>query len=298
MVIYRMTRAPERFVFNVEVGRMQPSKAENYVTQVANRLKQTISYNPDTGEFKDVNDSLQIYKDWYFPKVDGKGTDVSVLQSGSMIGQLEEVTAFQKMLFRQLFVPYERFDQDSAIMRFDSTGEMERMEIKFYKFIRKQQIQFNGIFYDLLKRQLAFKKIVDEKKFKEFLPDMNLVWGTDNVYNSNKVMGLMDRQARMLNTYESLIGKYHITEDWVVKKVMNMTEDEMKENDKNIEENLKKSQWIQAIKDGRIVYDKEGNMISDYSELLPKPEEPEGGEETDGEEQSDEGNEDQGEITI
>jgi hypothetical protein len=305
MVIYRMTRAPERFVFNVEVGKMQANKAENYVSQVANRLKQTISYNPETGEFKDVNDSLQIYKDWFFPKVDGHGTEVNVLQSGNMIGQLEEVTAFQKMLFRQLFVPYSRFDEDSGMMRFDATGDIERMEIKFYKFIKKQQIQFNTIFFEILKRQLSFKGIIDSEKFDEYKSKIDFIWGSDNIYNKNKVFGLMTREARMLNEYENLIGKFHITEDWVVKNILGFTDEETKEFDKNIEDDLIRAAWLDAIKTGRVVFDKEGNMISDYSELIPKKPEEEnpdelGGEE-DSEKTSDEGSEEENpenEISI
>jgi len=262
MIIYRMTRAPERFVFNVEVGKMQAQKAENYVAEVANRLKQTMVYNPETGQFKDSEEKLQIYKDWYFPKVDGKGTEVDVLQAGNMIGQLEEVESIQKTLFRQMFIPPNRYFDDNARINFGNEGEIEKMEVKFYKFVKKIQIQYGTIMFNLLKKQLAYKNIVTEKEFtKHLMPSMKLDWGTDNAFNEAQTTSMLKRKANTLSAFDNYVGKYGISQSWVTKKVMGFTDEEIKENEENLVKELKRQNYLDQIKNGLLKFDENGAEV-------------------------------------
>lgn len=259
MIIYRMTRAPERFVFNVEVGKMQHSKAEQYVRNVSDRLKETIMYDQDTGAFKDKNDKLSIYKDWYFPKVNGQGTTVDTIQAGQMMGQVEEIEYLQKVLFRQLYIPFSRYFQESSF-RFDNNGEMERSEIKFFKHVKKLQIQYNSIFYDMLKRQLSFKNIVSEKDFDEYKKAINIVWGAENVYNSEKNTALIRKVSSTLSDLSYHDGKY-VSRRWIYENVLGMDEKEQKEIEKQIEKDLVKNSYLERVKNGEIKFDKKGNEL-------------------------------------
>jgi len=263
MIIYRMTRAPERFVFNVEVGKMQAARAQQYVAEVASKLKQTISYVPETGQFKDMEEKLQIYKDWYFPKVDGKGTDVDVLQSGNMQGQLEEVQAIRKDLFMQLFIPPNRYIDDHSMMNFGSMGDMEKSEVKFFKFISRLQLQYSSVFYDMLRMQLSMKNIMTAKEFDKIKGSIKFSWGSENVYSEARNFAVMQRKASVLGQFENYIGSYGISEDWITKNVMGFTDEEIKDNESTVLDSMKKKNYRDRIKNGQILFDENGKEIKD-----------------------------------
>ncbi len=261
MIIYRMTRAPERYVFNVEVGQMQTTKVEEYIAKVANRLKQNIMYDPETGKIKDENDKLSIYKDWFFPQVNGTGTDVDVLQAGNMIGQLEEIEAMQKILFRQLFIPYNRYTQEGSTVNFGNASEIEHSEMKFHRHIQKLQKQYNSVLFDLLRLELSLSGKMDFEKFEEIKSDINIVWDSENIYQETKEIGILNRRAEALREFEAYSGRFGITDKWIAETILDIDEDDYKERLKETKEELIRSSYIDQIKNGEIKFDEKGHKM-------------------------------------
>ena len=162
VVIYRISRAPERRIFYIDVGNLPKVKAEQYLKDVMNRYRNKLVYDASTGEIRDDRQYMSMLEDFWLPRREGgRGTEITTLPGGSNLGEIDDIKYFQKKLFQSLNVPYSRLDSEaSGGLQLGRSTEVSRDEIKFTKFVSRLRNRFNSLFHDLLKTQLILKGIV------------------------------------------------------------------------------------------------------------------------------------------
>ena len=239
-VIYRITRAPERRVFYIDVGKLPKSKAEQYVKNLMNKFKSSIVYDVKTGKVTQRKNVMTMLEDFYLPsRGDTKGTKVETLQGGTQLGEIEDIRYFKKKLLKSLKVPVSRFDDENQpIVDFGKSGELTRSELKYSKFINRLRTDFSILFLELLRTQLILKNIITIEEFNEIKNDFNFIWESDSYFTEMKESELLRERVELLGSIENYIGKY-FSVDWVKKNVLKQTDDEIEEMQKHIEDEKK-----------------------------------------------------------
>ena len=160
LVIYRVSRAPERRIFYIDVGNLPKGKAEEYLNNTMNKYRNKIVYDPATGEIKDQKDHKSVMEDFWLPRREGgRGTEITTLPGGQNLGEVDDIIYFQKKLYKSLNVPMSRLEPDSAF-NVGRSSEITRDELKFQKFIDRVRTKFSGLFLEILKRQLILKNSI------------------------------------------------------------------------------------------------------------------------------------------
>jgi hypothetical protein len=232
-VIYRLSRAPERRVFYVDVGNMPTIKAEQYLKDIMTKYRNKLVYDSSTGEIKDDRKHLSMLEDFWLPRREGsKGTEITTLPGGMNLGELEDVKYFEKKLYKALGVPTSRLEQGQGFSLGRST-EITRDELKFNKFIQRLRNKFATLFDDLLRIQLVLKKICTEEEWKEFKEDIWYDFKKDNNFNELKEAELMTNRVGLLQLVDPYVGRYYSME-WIRKNVLQMTDDDIAEIDEQI----------------------------------------------------------------
>ena len=227
-VIYRLSRAPERRVFYIDVGNMPTIKAEQYLRDVMAKYRNKLVYDSSTGEIKDDRKHLSMLEDFWLPRREGgKGTEITTLPGGMNLGELEDVKYFEKKLYKALGVPMSRLEQSQGFSLGRST-EITRDELKFTKFVNRLRNKFSTLFDDLLKLQLVLKKICTEEEWKEFKENIWYDYKKDNNFTELK-------EAELLQLVDPYVGRYY-SMAWVRKNVLQMDDDEIEEIMQQIEE--------------------------------------------------------------
>jgi hypothetical protein len=249
VVIYRLVRAPERRVFRIDVGRLPKTKAEAYVKRMMNQFRNKLTYDVDTGEVKQRKNQIVMAEDFWFPKdSDGNGTEVDTLDGGQQLGEIQDVVFFKKKLFRSLKVPFNRVnaDEDSPTINFGNSGELTREELKFYKYVVRTRNRFENAFVDILKTACLLKNICKPDEWKElFHNEINFIWGVDNYYEEKKEAEIMEGRLDLLSTIGEFVGlenNGYYSRDWVAKNILKMTEDDIEEMKKQMEEEAKEAE--------------------------------------------------------
>ena len=234
-VIYRISRAPERRVFYIDVGKLPKNKSEEYIKKLMNRFKNKVSYDVNTGKTTQKKDVLTMLEDFYLPTSgDGKGTKVDVLPSGQQLGEIGDILYFKKKLYKSLKVPVSRIDQeDSPTVSFGQDSETTRAELKFSKFINKQRHIFSFLFTDLLHKQLTFKNIVDETEWQELKEFIVYDWASDSYWSQIKENEILSKRIDMAGEISDYVGKYYSNE-YVRKNILKQTDDEIESEDEKI----------------------------------------------------------------
>ena len=117
VVIYRISRAPERRIFYIDVGNLPKIKAEQYLRDIMTRYKNKMVYDASTGELRDDRKHMSMLEDYWLPRREGgRGTEISTLPGGENLGELEDVIYFQRKLYKSLNVPSSRLEQDSGFV--------------------------------------------------------------------------------------------------------------------------------------------------------------------------------------
>lgn len=247
IVITRFTRSVERRVFNIDVGNLPKSKAEEHLIQAKNKFRNRISYNSETGEINSENKAMAVVEDfWFAKKADGRGSEVSLLQEGKNLGELEDLHYFISKLWRALNIPESRrnLTGEKSMIDLSSQQEMERDELKFMKFIEKLQLNFSKLFIELLKRQLIYKKVMRESQFDDIKDNLKFKWAVQNNYKETEKMASIRARFEVLSMIEEYVNKW-ITEDQVALEVLNYTEDEWEGIKKEIEKKKKELEKLE-----------------------------------------------------
>ena len=234
-VIYRLSRAPERRVFYIDVGNMPTIKAEQYLRDIMVKYRNKLVYDSSTGEIKDDRKHLSMLEDFWLPRREGgKGTEITTLPGGMNLGELEDVKYFEKKLYKALGVPISRLEQQQGFSLGRST-EITRDELKFTKFVNRLRNKFSTIFDELLRVQLVLKKICTEDEWKEFKENIWYDFKKDNNFTELKEAELLQNRLAVLQLVDPYVGRYYSMQ-WVRKNVLMMDDDEIEEMVQQIED--------------------------------------------------------------
>jgi len=234
MVIYRMSRAPERRIFYIDVGNLPRGKAEEYLRNIMGKYRNKLVYDANTGEMKDDRKHMSMLEDFWLPRREGgRGTEITTLPGGENLGQIDDIVYFQKKLYKSLNVPVNRLEQE-AQFSLGRSSEITRDELKFQKFLGRLRKKFSTLFIDLLKTQLILKGIVTEEEWKEFSQDIAVDYIKDTHFSELKDSEILRERLGTLREMDEYVGKYYSAE-WVRKNVLMQTDEDIEEIDKQIE---------------------------------------------------------------
>jgi hypothetical protein len=233
VVIYRISRAPERRIFYIDVGNLPKTKAEAYVKDIMNRYRNKLVYDANTGEIRDDRKFMSMLEDYWLPRREGsKGTEINTLSGAQNLSELADVVYFQKKLYRALNVPVSRLEQDKGIA-LGRSSEINRDELKFSKFVSRLRNKFNELIFDLLRKQILLKNIITADEWPDIKEVLFLDYLKDSYYVEAKNAELRKQRNTELNDIEKYIGKYY-SHYWVRTQVLGMSESEIAEMDKQM----------------------------------------------------------------
>ena len=238
LVIYRLSRAPERRIFYIDVGNLPKVKAEQYLKEVMNRYRNKLVYNAQTGEIRDDRKFMSMMEDFWLPRREGgRGTEITTLPGGQNLGELADIEYFQKKLYRSLGVPESRIGADSGF-NLGRSSEILRDELGFAKFVGRLRKRFANMFNDMLKTQLILKNIVTPEDWSQMEDHIQYDFLYDNQFAELKETEMIQSRLGNLAQIEPYIGKYYSTE-FIRKRILRQTDQEIEEIDMQIEEEIK-----------------------------------------------------------
>jgi hypothetical protein len=228
LVIYRVSRAPERRIFYIDVGNLPKLKAEQYVQDIMNKFRNKLVYDAVTGEVKTDKKNLSMMEDFWMPRREGgKGTEITTLDGAQNLGEIEDINYFQNKLFQALNVPMSRLKQDTSFS-LGRSSEITRDEIKFSKFINRLRNKFSSIFNEILRIQLVAKGIIREDEWDEFAASIRYDFNQDNHFQEMKDTEILQNRIQTLQLLDPYVGKY-FSIDWIQKNVLMQSEKDIKE---------------------------------------------------------------------
>jgi len=234
LVIYRISRAPERRIFYIDVGNLPKGKAEEYLKNIMNQYRNKLVYDVKTGDIKDDKKHMSMLEDFFLPRREGgRGTEISTLPGGENLGQIEDILYFQKKLYRSLNVPVNRLEQESGFNLGRAT-EISRDEVKFKKFIDRLRGRFSDLFMQLLKTQLMLKGVITKDDWKELKENIAFDYLEDNYFSELKEGEITRERFEMLSGMDEYVGKY-ISHEWIRKNILRQSDDDIAEINKQIE---------------------------------------------------------------
>ena len=238
LVIYRLSRAPERRIFYIDVGNLPKVKAEQYLKEVMSRYRNKLVYDAGTGEIRDDRKFMSMMEDFWLPRREGgRGTEITTLPGGQNLGELSDIEYFQKKLYRSLCVPESRIASDGGF-NLGRSSEILRDELKFAKFVGRLRKRFANLFADLLKTQLILKNIITPEDWNSLSDHIQYDFLYDNQFAELKESELLNERLGTLATIEPYIGKYY-SNQYVRSKVLRQSDTEMEEIDEQIEQEIK-----------------------------------------------------------
>ena len=238
LVVYRISRAPERRIFYIDVGNLPKGKAEEYLKNIMSQYRNKMVYDAKTGDIKDDKKHMSMLEDFFLPRREGgRGTEITTLPGGENLGQIDDIIYFQKKLYRSLNVPVNRLDQESQFSLGRST-EISRDEVKFKKFIDRLRKRFSDLFMQTLRTQLILKGIIVSSDWDTWKESIAFDFIEDNYFAELKEAEIWRERFEMLATLDEYVGKY-ISNEWVRKKVLRFTDDDIKEIQAQIDDEEK-----------------------------------------------------------
>jgi hypothetical protein len=248
VVIYRLSRAPERRVFYIDVGNLPKGKAEQYLRDIMVKYRNKMVYDANTGELRDDRKHMSMLEDFWLPRREGgKGTEITTLPGGQNLGQIEDVDYFKKKLLQSLNVPYSRLDNTTG-GGFASLGrstEITRDELKFAKFVTRVRNKFSQLFDHALKVQLSLKGVCSVEEWDQFKENVYYEFTKDNNFTELRESELLRERVQTLQMLDPYIGKY-FSQTWAKKTVLRMTDEEIDEMADEMEEDGSSDLFQQA----------------------------------------------------
>lgn len=228
LVIYRLSRAPERRVFYIDVGSMPKMKAEQYVQDMMNKFRNKLVYDAKTGEVGDGKRHLGMMEDFWMPRRDGgKGTEITTLAGGQNLGQIDDVQFFLDKLYRSLNVPIGRLNPEQGFS-LGRSNEISRDEIRFSKFIDRLRLKFSNLFLDILRVQLISTGVISSDEWEDIKQKIKFDFGRDNHFTELKETEILNNRLQSLAQIQPFIGSF-MSRQTVMRKILRMTDDEIKE---------------------------------------------------------------------
>ena len=238
LVIYRLSRAPERRIFYIDVGNLPKVKAEQYLRDVMMRYRNKLVYDANTGEIRDDKKYMAMLEDFWLPRREGgRGTEISTLPGGQNLGEITDIEYFKKKLYRSLNVPPSRMDGEGGF-NLGRSSEILRDELKFTKFVGRLRKRFSNMFNDMLKTQLLLKNIITPEDWEVMSEHIQYDFLYDNHFSELKDAELMNERLTLAQTAEPYIGKY-FSQDYVRRHILRQTDVEILEQDALIKKEIK-----------------------------------------------------------
>ena len=233
LVIYRISRAPERRIFYIDVGNLPKQKAEQYLKDVMNRYRNKLVYDASSGEIRDDRNHMSMLEDFWLPRREGgRGTEITTLPGGSNLGEIDDIEYFKKKLYRSLNVPISRLESEGSFSLGRST-EITRDELKFTKFVQRLRKKFTPLFTDILKTQLILKGVITLEDWTNISQHIQYDFLQDGHFAELKKAELMEDRINALGSIESYIGTF-FSKEWVQKNVLNLSDREIDDMQKQM----------------------------------------------------------------
>ena len=234
-VIYRLSRAPERRIFYVDVGNMPTIKADQYLRDIMTKYRNKLVYDSSTGEIRDDRKHMSMLEDFWLPRREGsRGTEITTLPGGQNLGEMEDVKYFEKKLYKALGVPISRLEPNQGFS-LGRTTEIQRDELKFAKFISRLRSKFSTLFDDLLRVQLVLKRICTEEEWNEFKENVWYDFLKDNNFDEMKESELLTNRVQILQQIEPFVGRYY-SKEWIRRNLLKHSDEDIEEIDAQMEE--------------------------------------------------------------
>ena len=237
VVIYRISRAPERRIFYIDVGNLPKMKAEQYLKDIMTRYKNKMVYDAQTGEMRDDRKHMSMLEDYWLPRREGgRGTEISTLPGGENLGELEDVIYFQKKLYKALNVPSSRLEQESGFV-LGRAQEITRDEVKFTRFIERLRNRFGHLFNTCLEKQLILKGVLTLNDWRMIEQKIHYEWQTDSQFAELKEAEMLTERLNLLqsmNFADEIVGNFY-SKEYIRKRILKQTQEEIMEIDKQIE---------------------------------------------------------------
>ena len=237
VVIYRISRAPERRIFYIDVGNLPKIKAEQYLKDIMTRYKNKMVYDAQTGEMRDDRKHMSMLEDYWLPRREGgRGTEISTLPGGENLGELEDVIYFQKKLYKALNVPSSRLEQESGFV-LGRAQEITRDEVKFTRFIERLRNRFGHLFNTCLEKQLILKGVLTLNDWRMIEQKIHYEWQTDSQFAELKEAEMLTERLNLLqsmNFADEIVGNFY-SKEYIRKRILKQTQEEIMEIDKQIE---------------------------------------------------------------
>jgi hypothetical protein len=269
VIIYRLSRAPERRVFTVDVSGMQPAKAEQYLNQLITNAKNKIAYDPTTGQVTDQRKFNTMMEDIWLPNRDGKGTTVDTLPGGENLGRMEDVEYFKNVLYQSLEIPTSRLSNDDVYTLGRAT-EISREEIAFEKFITRLRSRFSLVILKSLRLQLLLKRIITTDDWDVNANLIGMQYAKDNLFAELKNNEVMMGRLGLMQMIEPYIGRYY-SNDTIRRTILRQTEEDMKDEDKLIAKEKNDPQYLQPLSDDMESGGGGGGMLGAPEQQLALP---------------------------
>ena len=265
LVIYRISRAPERRIFYIDVGNLPKVKAEQYLKDVMNRYRNKLVYDASTGEIRDDRNHMSMLEDFWLPRREGgRGTEITTLPGGSNLGEIDDITYFKQKLFRSLNVPMSRMEAEAGFSLGRST-EITRDELKFTKFVQRLRKKFTPLFTDILKSQLILKGVVTLEDWQKIHQHIQYNFLQDGHFAELKRAELLEDRINALGSIESYIGTF-FSKEWVQKNVLNLTDHEIE----NMQDQMNKEAGLDP-EDGGVDIPQNTDGITRYPSMDGEP---------------------------
>lgn len=226
-VIYRISRAPERRIFYIDVGSLPKMKAEQYVRDMMNRHKNRLVYDATTGDVRDDRKFMTMLEDYWLPRREGgRGTEISTLPSGQNLGELADVRYFEKKLYKSLMVPMSRLDPETTGFNLGRSAEITQDELKFQKLINRLRLRFSQLFLHALEKQLLLKAVLTSDDWAVYKNKISFTFNTDNYFSELKDAEILRERINTLGQIQPYIGTFY-SQEWIKKNVLQQSDEDI-----------------------------------------------------------------------
>jgi hypothetical protein len=249
VVIYRISRAPERRLWYIDVGNLPKMKAEQYVRDIMVKHKNRLIYDAATGDVRDDRKFMTMLEDYWLPRREGgRGTEVSTLPAGQNLGEMDDVNYFKEKLYSSLHVPLNRIDKNN-MFSMGGPSEITREELRFGKFIHRLRTKFNDLFLKIMERQLVLKGIITIEDWEILKSQIKFDYAKDSYFTELKDNEILTNRVQLVQNMGDMIGRYY-SNNWIRKNILKQTEDDIEEMDEQIEEEMAEQQEQMGMEGG------------------------------------------------